>query len=141
MIVFLVYGMFFLPGHAWCGDAAEINVTAILAAHSSRYVDPELAVVANEMKTLFKYSSYKKLKRYTVVLSQSESDRIILPEDHPLVVHYTGLSDDNKINISLVMGDFFKTEFSMADGGHILIGGPECGNGTLILMIESTRLR
>lgn len=141
LILFVGCVMLFLPCQAWSNEAAEIHVTAILAAHSSQYIDPELSVIANEMQTLFTYSSYKRLKRYTVVLSESESDRIILPEDNPLVVHYSGISEDNKINISLVMGDFFKTDFSMADGGHILIGGPECGNGTLILMIESRRLR
>jgi hypothetical protein len=127
--------------YVWSDENVEVHVTAILAAHTSQYVDPDLSAIANEMQTLFTYSSYKKLKRYTIVLSESESDRIILPEDNPLVVRYGGLAEDNKINISLFMGDFFNTDFSMSDGGHILIGGPECGDGTLILMIESKRLR
>jgi len=122
---------------AWGSEDAEIHLTAILASHNSEYIDPGLESVAAEMQTLFRYSSYKKMKRYTVVLCETQSDRIILPEDNPLVVTYTGIDEKNRITILLSMADFFNTEFSVVDGGHILIGGPECQDGTLILLIEA----
>ena len=146
LVAFLIFAGIFLAASLSlptdCLHAAEdvsVHITAVVASQESEDVDPELKAIADEIKTLFTYSSYKKLKRYTVVLDEGSSDRVILPQDNPLVVTYKGMDPDGKISIQLDMNDLLNADFSVMNGGHILIGGPEYNNGNLILLIEATQ--
>jgi hypothetical protein len=137
LAVLLVFG--FIDLHCFAADDVEIHVTAIMASQSSTFIDPELKVLAGELQSTFAFSSYQKLKRYTVLLSESQSDRIILPQNNPLAVTYKSISDDGRIHLRLEMSDIFNADCSLNDGGHLLVGGPQYDDGNLILLIEVTK--
>ena len=108
-----------------------------MASHDTDYIDPELMFIADEVKTFFSYSSYTKIRKYTIVLKEKQSDRIVLPEEQDLVVEYEGLDEKQNIALHVLMGGVLDTDFSLINGGHILIGGPEYKNGVLILLFEA----
>ncbi len=118
-------------------NEVSINITAIMASHETDSIDSDLMPIADEFKTLFSYSSYKKIKKYTVVLKENQSDRIVLPQEQDLVVDYKGLDEKDNIAIHVSMGGVLNTDFTLIDGGHILIGGPEYEDGVLVLLFEA----
>ncbi|MBU1864043.1 MAG: hypothetical protein KKH94_10305 [Candidatus Omnitrophica bacterium] len=120
-------------------NEVSVQVTAIMAAHESDFVDPELIFIADEVKTLFTYSSFRKIKRYTILLGDKQRDRITLPRKQDLVISYNGVDEEGKIALTISMGDILNTDITLIDGGHILIGGPEYEDGTLILLFEAKK--
>jgi len=136
LMMFLI-GIMVIPAYAGENNEVSVYVTAIMASRDSDFVDPELTFIADEMKTLLAYSSFKKVKKYTVMLTENQKDRITLPQDQDLVISFDGLSDDGKIALHISMGDTLNTNVVLVNGGHMVIGGPEFDDGTLVLLIEA----
>ena len=126
-----------MPAVAGAQNEATVRVTAILASHESTYIDSELVSIADEVKTLFTYSSFKKIKTYTVLLGEGQRDRVTLPREQDLVISYTNLDEKGNIALNVSLADMLDTDITLIDGGHILVGGPEYDDGTLILLIEA----
>ena len=117
------------------GNEALVHVTAIVASKDSESIDPELQEVADEMKTLFSFSSFRTLHTYTVLLAEGARDRVIINEYPNLIVQFIQ-QEENAFLFNVTMGDELDTDFSISNGGHILIGGPAREDGVLVLLFE-----
>jgi hypothetical protein len=115
----------------------QVQLTAIKASHNGTNVDPGLGEMADEIKSLFSYSSFAKVKTYSIVLPEGAEDRVVLPQDQNLVLTYNGLDEKGNISLHVSIAGLMNTDFALVNGGHILIGGPSYEDGVLILLCEA----
>ena len=122
--------------------AAEINIgiKTILASNDRQYEDPQLRGIITELKTVFRFTSYRLLKQNRLALSQGQTGRVNLPGNRILSVTPTG-SRGNRTQMGLRINkkqrQIFETQIELLKGGTLTVGGPRYENGYLLLNITS----
>lgn len=117
------------------------TVKVIHASTASSHIDPQLKGISAELKSVFKYTSYRLLKAKQMRLGFNEKGSVSLPGSRTLVV---APSDMNKkriryqINILKNKKSVFNTQVLLKNNNSITIGGPQHKDGVLIFNISGS---
>lgn len=117
------------------------DVQVIHASTSSLHVDPSLNKIIPELKSVFKYTSYRLVQRQQLNLDFNQQGRVDLPENRTLIV--TPINMDAKriqyqINIQKNGQSIFQTRVLLKNNKSITIGGPQFNNGVLLFNISGS---
>ncbi len=133
----LIY--FFLPP-VW----AEAQVlTDIKVIHATivgpQQFDSRLNPILHELKSVFKYTSYKLLKEQRVNLHFNQEGRVSLPGNRTLLILPSDADGKRicyQINIQKNNHSIFQTQVMLKNNSSITIGGPELDSGALLINIS-----
>jgi hypothetical protein len=123
---------------AFAASKIDISVKTVLAAQDAAYVDPRLKDLAKELKTVFRYTSYRLLGENRIRLELKKTGTISLPGNRVLKVTPVRISGNRaELNLAILKGNsqIFNTSIQLLNRGSITIGGPRHKNGFLLLNI------
>ncbi|MCP4103986.1 MAG: hypothetical protein GY749_00375, partial [Desulfobacteraceae bacterium] len=63
----------------WAGPRINIVVKTVLASQDAEYTDPRLSSLIRELKSVFRYSSYRLLSQNRMSPNMGETDSVSLP--------------------------------------------------------------
>jgi hypothetical protein len=143
-IIFILMGIscfcsFLQP--AFAKNRVLTDVKVIHASTGPRHVDPSLNRIIPELKSVFKYTSYKLIKDQRLNLGFNERGRVVLPGKRVLVVmpvNMEGKRIQYQINIQKNKQSVFQTRVLLKNNSSITIGGPQFNNGVLLFNISGS---
>ncbi len=128
---------------AIAGSTVKTNVRIIHASQGQNHIDSDLSDLAEELSSVFKYTSYKLMKTKSIRLNESQQGAVNLPGKRSLIVIPTKISGEKiKYQISIFKsGDkVFSTQILLKNGRSITIGGPKFKKGYLLFNISGNIL-
>jgi hypothetical protein len=136
--VMTVVTVILLAGPAWAARDIHVVVKAVLASQGSQYFDPRLSDLVEELKSVFKYSSYELLTEDKVNLAMKETGTVSLPGKRVLKITPVQISG-NRVELELVIfknqKEIFRTVSQLLNRSSIIVGGPEYKDGYLLFNI------
>lgn len=140
LIVFFCFCLF-THQLAFAKNQVITDVKVIHASTGPDHVDPGLKGNISELRSVFKYTSYRLIKDQRMKLNFNQKGRVILPGKRTLVVMPSDM--DGKrirylINIQKNNHPVFKTQVLLKNNSSITIGGPQFKNGTLLFSISGS---
>jgi hypothetical protein len=117
------------------------NVKVIHASTNSKQVDPGLTKIISELKSVFKYTSYKLLKDKQLNQHFNEEGIVNLPGKRTLVIIPTNMDGKRisyQINIKKNNRSIFQTRVSLKNNKSVTIGGPQYKKGVLLFNISGS---
>ncbi len=139
MIMGLVY--LTLSAQAFGANRVLGDVRIIHASSGPAHMDPALKDLGHELKSVFKYTSYRLVNRKALNLKHHQVGRISLPGSRILEISPTGFKKERikfRINILKQNRSVFNTEILLKNGRSITIGGPGYQKGYLLFNISAT---
>jgi len=126
---------------SFAGPNVLTNVKVIHASTGSKNVDPALRSIIPELRSVFKYSSYKLLKNKNLNLNFNQEGRVMLPGKRTLVVMPSDM-DGKRISYQIKINknnrQVFQTRISLKNNRSITIGGPKFKDGYLLFNISGS---
>lgn len=123
---------------AWSADKIQIVVKTVLASQDEDYIDPSLSDLAKELKSLFRYSSYRLLGQESTSLKQGQTGTMSLPGGRSLKITPLETRGD-RVTLSLeIIKDgrqIFQTQARLLNRSSITVGGPKYQGGYLLFNI------
>jgi hypothetical protein len=127
-----------LSKSVYSGPMINVNIQTILASHKPGPVDPSLQGLAQQLQSVFKYSSYKLLSQNSLTLNRKPSGRVQLPGRRYMVVRSQGISG-KRVTLELAIfkrkRQIFQTVVQLRNRSSVTIGGPKHKNGDLFFNI------
>ena len=128
-------------------DAVGVVVYVIKASDGVPGVDPAIKHIVKQFHESFRYSTYKLIKKVSRKVPYRAATKIKLPGDRELYLSSLGVEDARiKLKVRIAektsggkSRDALNTEFKLAKGGTIGIGGYAYQKGKLILAISADR--
>ena len=117
------------------------DVKVIHASTGPRHIDPGLNKFIHELKSVFKYTSYRLIKSQRMNLRFTERGRITLPGKRALIIIPTNMEGKRiryQINIKRNKRSIFQTRVLLKNNDSITIGGPPLKNGVLLFNISGS---
>ena len=115
------------------------HVRVIIAATGKPHVDPSLRNLGDELKSVFRYNSYRLLKERYMDLGFGETGRMHLPGNRTLEIIPNEIKS-GRIRFNIKMNKAgkrtFGTDIRLKNGSSITIGGPRLQKGYLLLNIS-----
>ena len=127
------------PNISIAGNAVRTDVRVIHASQGQTFIDSELRDLAEELGSVFKYTSYRLIKTKSMVLNNSQQGVVNIPNKRSLVVTPIKISGKKiKYQISIFKSgeQIFGTQILLKDQRSITIGGPKFKNGYLLFNIS-----
>ena len=118
----------------------KINVTVqtVLASQSSQHIDPRLSSLIKELKSVFRYSSYRLLNENQLRLTKFVTGTVILPGNRKMKITAMGING-NRINLNLEIlknnQSIFQTKIKLLNNSNLIVGGPKYQKGYLLFNI------
>ena len=115
-----------------------IRVKTILASQGSAYVDPQLKNLVGELKSVFRYTSYRLLSENGIRLQIAQTGTVALPGNRILKITPTGIRGKRaELNLVILKNNrqIFQTTIQLLNRKSITIGGPRHKKGILLLNI------
>ncbi len=143
-ILLLIIGIFCIisqQAQAVAKNRVLTNVKVIHASTVSNHVDPSLKRIISELKSVFKYTSYRLLNNRNLNLGFNEMGRVALPGKRTLIVIPSNMEGKRiryQINIQKNRQSIFQTRVLLKNNGSITIGGPQFNNGVLLFNISGS---
>ena len=111
-----------------------------MASQGSEYLDPRLSDLIEELKSVFRYSSYRLLSENSVDLAMRETGTVSLPGKRVLKITPAQVSG-NRVEMELVIfkhnKEIFQTVIQLLNQSSIIVGGPEYQEGYLLFNISA----
>ena len=132
-----------LPGASpiWASGKVNVSVRTVLASQGAPFIDPELSGVVGELRSLFRYSSYRLLSKDRLSLNTRETGTVSLPGQRILRVTPTSLQG-KRVELQLVIlkkdQQIFETVVQLLNNGSIIVGGPKHQDGSLLFNISAS---
>jgi hypothetical protein len=128
-------------------DAVGVVVYVIKASDGVPSVDPAIKHIVKQFHESFRYSTYKLIKKVPKKIPVKGATKISLPGNRELYLSSSGVEGARiKLKVRIVekasggkSRDVLNTEFRLAKGGTIGIGGYAYQKGKLILAISADR--
>jgi hypothetical protein len=118
----------------------DIVVKTILASQEPGYLDPRLASLVEELRSVFKYSSYRLLSEDSTNLGMGETSEVSLPGKRVLKVTPVQVTGD-RVELQLVIlkkkKNIFQTVVKLRNKSSLTVGGPEYEDGYLLFNISA----
>ena len=145
-------------------ERTEVTVRVIAASTAERGFDPSLSDIQGKLGALFAYSSYRLIGQQSFALSFGETGSMPLPAGRQArgpgkespgfrerfapaapvgrtleVIPVSKRGDLVELQVRMEEGGrvLLNTQFRIASGGTILIGGPHFGPGVLIVALSA----
>lgn len=117
------------------------DVKVIHASTGSNQIDPSLAGIIPELKSVFKYTSYRLLNDQRFNLQFNQEGRVNLPGERMLSVMPADMDGKRiryQIDIQKNNHSIFQTQVLLKDNSSITIGGPQLNDGVLLINISGS---
>ena len=137
----IVFFTLMISQQSAASSVIRLNIKTILASQKSGDIDPSLRSLANELQTVFKYSSYRLLKQDDLNLKLKESGQVSLPDNLIMKITPMALSGDRStINLEILSGNrtIFQTVIRLLNKSSITVGGPKHQGGYLLFNIYNS---
>ena len=122
-------------------QSVDIVVKTILASQGPEYLDPRLSSLVEELRSVFKYSSYRLLSEDGSSLGMGETREVSLPGKRILKVTPVQVTGD-RIELQLVIlkkkKNIFQTVVKLLNKSSLTVGGPEYEDGYLLFNISAS---
>ncbi|MBT7261145.1 MAG: hypothetical protein HN888_08515 [Desulfobacula sp.] len=131
----------FFSQPAFAKNRVLTNVKVIQASTGPNHVDPSLNKIISELKSVFKYTSYRLLNNQRLDLGFNQVGRVVLPGKRTLIVipsYMDGKRIHYQINIQKNRQSIFQTRVLLKNNSSITIGGPQFNNGVLLFNISGS---
>ena len=115
-----------------------IRVKTILASQDSAHVDPQLKNLVRELKSVFRYTSYRLLSENRLRLQITQTGTVALPGNRILRITPTGIRGKRaELNLVILKNNrqIFQTSIQLLNRKSITIGGPRHKKAILLLNI------
>ncbi len=125
----------------WAGPKINIVVKTVLASQDAEYTDPRLSSLIRELKSVFRYSSYRLLSQDSMNPSIGETDSVSLPGNRVLRVTPVGIKGNRvefRLEILKNRQQIFQTVFKLLNRSSITVGGPKHKKGYLLFNISGS---
>ena len=122
----------------WAEPKIQIDVKTILASQDTDYIEPQLSDLAQELQSIFKYSSYRLLAEDKMNLAMNQTGSSALPGDRVLKIRPQKIEGDRvtlQLEIFKKGRSIFKTVIQLLNRGSITVGGPKYKKGYLLFNI------
>lgn len=119
----------------------HVVVKTIQASEEGTHVDSRLSSLIEELKSVFRYSSYRLLGEDEMTLKKGETGEAALPGDRILRVTPKGTANDRiELGLRIAKGkkEIFQTVVQLLNQGSITVGGPRHETGTLLFRISAS---
>lgn len=142
ILIFSGMACFIIFSHPVRANAKILtDVKVVHATTGSQYVDPGLGKLIPELKSVFKYTSYRLLKEKRLNLRFKQKGRVSLPGDRTLIIIPSAMKGRRiryQINIQKNKRSVFQTQVLLKSNRSITIGGPQFKNGVLLFNISGS---
>jgi len=131
----------FFTQPAFAKNQVLTDVRVIHASTGSKHVDPNLKKIIPELRSVFKYTSYRLLKDQRMNLRFNQKGRVTLPGERTLVVIPSDMDGKRiryQINIHENNHPIFQTQVLLKNNCSITIGGPQFNDGVLLFNISGS---
>ena len=123
-------------------DTAKVYVQVAQAIPGGDAIDPRLGSIQADLNNTFRKASYAELDEMRFDLALQEQQTRPLPGGSQMTVQYMG-SDAGRFTLNVIMNDpngnqILNTNFTIAKGGTIIVGGPAYKEGNLVLAIKAS---
>jgi hypothetical protein len=119
----------------------DVVVKTVLASHGAKYFDPRLSSLIKELRSVFRYSSYRLLSQDRINVRMSETGVVSLPGNRILKITPTGVTG-NRVELRLVILKkrrvIFETVIQLLNNSSIIVGGPKHKDGSLLFNISAS---
>lgn len=136
-----IFCLYFIVQPALGISQVLTNVIVIHASTDSTQVDSGLTKIISELKSVFKYTSYRLLEDKQLNQHFNEEGSVNLPGQRTLVIIPTNM-DGKRISYQIIIQknnrSIFQTRISLKNNKSITIGGPEYNNGVLLFNISGS---
>jgi len=116
-----------MANSVWAGSGVKIDVKTVLASQQSTFFDPRLSGLIEELRSVFRYTSYRLLSEDRLVLGIGETGNVVLPGKLVLRITPIGIRG-NRAELRLVIlrkkNKIFQTVIRLRNHGSITVGGP-----------------
>ncbi len=147
LIIFTTCWICFSPtlfvNTAIAGNAVRTDVRVIHASQGQNFIDSELKDLAEELGSVFKYTSYRLIKTKSMILKNNQQGAVNIPNKRSLVVTPIRINKGKikyQINIFKSGDQIFSTQILLKNQRSITIGGPKFKNGYLLFNISGKAL-
>ena len=116
----------------------KITVKTIFASGKGTSIDPSLKELAQELQSVFRYSSYEFLGQKNLKLTLNKKGVVTLPEQRIMNISVQGIEDNRvilDIEIQKNNSRIFQTTIKLSNNRSLTIGGPEYKGGNLLFNI------
>jgi hypothetical protein len=126
---------------SWAPAAAQpIDIVAktVLASNEGEYLDPGLGPLVGELRSVFRYSSYRLLSQERLSLGLKQPGTVSLPGGHTLRIIPNGIAGNRvELQLSLMKGGrrVFNTVVQLRNRASVTVGGPKHQGGYLLFNI------
>ncbi len=140
LLLFVFVGI--MVNSVWAGSRVKIDVKTVLASQQSTFFDPRLSGLIEELRSVFRYTSYRLLSEDRLILGIGETGNVVLPGRRILRVTPIGIRG-NRAELRLVIlrkkNKIFQTVIRLRNHGSITVGGPRHQKeGHLLLNISNS---
>jgi hypothetical protein len=128
-----------LTAHALAKNTVFTQVKVIHAATGSTHIDPGLSAIISEVRSVFRYTSYRLLSSKNMQLGVNQEGQMSLPNGRRLVVSPGQMKNNRifyQINIFKNNRSVFQTRLDLRNNSSVTIGGPRYDNGVLLINIS-----
>ena len=141
-ILLVLIGIFcFFTQPAFAKNRVLTDVKVIHASTDSNHFDPRLKGIISELRSVFKYTSYRLLKDQSMDLKFKQRGQVDLPGKRTLVVIPSDMDGKRiryQINIQKNNRSIFQTQVLLKNNSSITIGGPQFNDGVLLFNISGS---
>lgn len=133
--------LFTQPAFAKSQVLTDIKVIHASTKTGANIVDPALKPIISELKSVFKYTSYKLLNEQRLNLSFNRKGMVNLPGNRTMIIMPTDMQGKRiqyQINIQKNQRPVFQTRVLLNNNSSITIGGPQFKNGVLLFNISGS---
>ena len=121
----------------------ETRVTVVHASTESNRVDPGLSAIISELRSVFRYTSYRLVTSQDMNLAFNQEGRVNLPGGRRLVITPLGMDGQRisyQVNVLKNKRSVFQTRILLRNNASVTIGGPQFNRGVILFNIRG-RLR
>jgi len=125
------------------GNSVRTDVRIIHASQGQNHIDSGLSDLAEELGSVFKYTSYRLIKAESMTLNNNQQGIVNLPDERSLIVTPITISKEKikyQINILKSGDQIFGTQILLKNQRSITIGGPKFKDGYLLFNISGNAL-
>jgi len=125
------------------GDQVQVQVGTVYATNSGEHFDQGLESMRAQLERLFRYSSYKLVKREDRDVGWGDPVDVELPGGRFLRVMPKSAGGE-RVSLDVMLRKdrrvLMDTEFTVRPHGTVMVGGPRHEDGVLIIWIGAHRL-
>jgi hypothetical protein len=129
------------PGQSRAEPPIHIEVKTILASQEAGGIDPNLRNLTKDLKSVFRYSSYKLIGQNNLSLNLNKPGKVSLPGNRKMTITPEGISGGRatlKLEIYSGKRKNFQTIIRLRNKSSITVGGPKFRGGFLLFNIYNS---